>query len=99
MWSGRPRPLTFTTRRSEVRKRVRAKRGPMARARNDGGWLRIQFQTAKLQKVFNPLLRANGSRECAPDNRLREAIHWRRECSKRRMDCFVARAPRNDVKS
>jgi hypothetical protein len=35
----------------------------------------------------SPSLRANGSRECAPDDRLREAIHltaWAR------MDCFVA---------
>ena len=31
-------------------------------------------------------LRANGSRECAPDDRLREAIHSRKE----RLDCFVA---------
>jgi hypothetical protein len=36
-----------------------------------------------------PLLRANGSRECAPDDRLREAIHG----AARRMDCFVASAP------
>jgi hypothetical protein len=38
-------------------------------------------------------LRANGSRECAPDDRLREAIHL---SACRAMDCFVARAPRND---
>ncbi|KRR04009.1 hypothetical protein CP49_12615 [Bradyrhizobium valentinum] len=38
-------------------------------------------------------LRANGSRECAPDDRLREAIH-RAACGD--MDCFVAFAPRND---
>ena len=25
-----------------------------------------------------------------------EAIHWCRKCSKRSVDCFVARAPRND---
>jgi hypothetical protein len=31
-------------------------------------------------------LRANGSRECAPDDRLREAI----QSQGRRMDCFVA---------
>jgi hypothetical protein len=36
--------------------------------------------------------KANGSRERAPDDRLREAIHfWTPQ-----MDCFVARAPRND---
>ena len=37
-------------------------------------------------------LRATGSRERAPDDRLREAIQGR----KRELDCFVARAPRND---
>jgi uncharacterized small protein (DUF1192 family) len=31
-------------------------------------------------------LRANGSRECAPDDRLREAIHL----AAKEMDCFVA---------
>ena len=39
-----------------------------------------------------PSLRANGSRECAPDDRLREAI----QKSNNDMDCFVAFAPRND---
>src|SRR5882757_7864486 len=34
-----------------------------------------------------PSLRANGSRECAPDDRLREAIH---NATCRGMDCFVA---------
>jgi hypothetical protein len=38
-------------------------------------------------------LRANGSRECAPDDRLREAIHFFTDAA---MDCFVASAPRND---
>jgi hypothetical protein len=38
-------------------------------------------------------LRANGSRECAPDDKLREAIHL---SACRAMDCFVASAPRND---
>jgi hypothetical protein len=37
-------------------------------------------------------LRANGSRECAPDDRLREAIQG----NKKELDCFVACAPRND---
>jgi hypothetical protein len=32
-------------------------------------------------------LRANGSRECAPDDELSEAIHG---ASQRDMDCFVA---------
>jgi hypothetical protein len=39
-----------------------------------------------------PSLRANGSRECAPDDRLREAIPSPVEG----VDCFVAYAPRND---
>ena len=34
-----------------------------------------------------PSLRANGSRECAPDDRLREAIHGNAQSS---LDCFVA---------
>jgi hypothetical protein len=34
-----------------------------------------------------PSLRANGSRECAPDERLREAIHGSTCCG---MDCYVA---------
>src|SRR2546430_15770428 len=34
-----------------------------------------------------PSLRANGSRECAPDYRLREAIHGSAQFD---MDCFVA---------
>ena len=40
-------------------------------------------------------LRANGSRERAPDDRLRKAIHYR--ITSGRMDCFVAVAPRNDA--
>jgi hypothetical protein len=36
-------------------------------------------------------LRANGSRECAPDDRLREAIQNLQQL----LDCFVAFAPRN----
>jgi hypothetical protein len=36
-------------------------------------------------------LRANGSRECAPDDRLREAIQTSAKIG--RMDCFVACAP------
>jgi hypothetical protein len=43
--------------------------------------------------VTAPSLRANGSRERAPDDRLSEAIHL---AAKERMDCFVANAPRND---
>src|SRR3979490_3348207 len=29
----------------------------------------------EIAKVYHPSLRANGSRECPPDDRLREAIH------------------------
>ena len=39
--------------------------------------------------------RADGSRECAPDDRLREAIHL--AAQKSRMDSFVVSAPRNHV--
>src|SRR6266567_9118836 len=42
---------------------------------------------------LNASLRATGSRERAPDVRLREAIQV---CTRSQMDCFVARAPRND---
>ena len=37
--------------------------------------------------LFTPSLRANGSREGAPDDRLHEAIH---RATKESMDCFVA---------
>jgi len=40
-----------------------------------------------VSKTLSTSLRGNGSRECAPDDRLREAIH---RAAKRRMDCFVA---------
>jgi hypothetical protein len=43
--------------------------------------------------LFPSSLRATGSRECAPDDRLREAIQLRR---RKILDCFVALAPRND---
>jgi hypothetical protein len=39
-------------------------------------------------------VRANGSRECAPDDRLREAIHV---AASGGVDCFVACAPRDDA--
>src|SRR5579871_5899764 len=41
-----------------------------------------------------PSSRANGSRECALDDRLREAIQ---NLFAARLDCFVAHAPRNDA--
>src|SRR5581483_4849457 len=43
--------------------------------------------------VVQPSLRANGSRERAPDDRLCEAIQRAEES----LDCFVASAPRNDA--
>jgi hypothetical protein len=44
-----------------------------------------------------PSLRATGSRECAPDNRLSEAIH--RAAKKVRMDCFASLAMTADTVS
>src|SRR5258706_15599771 len=39
-------------------------------------WPRIQFSNSqKTIQFVEPSLRANGSRECAPDDRLREAMH------------------------
>src|SRR6267154_4492582 len=40
--------------------------------------------------ILSASLRANGSRECAPDDRLREAIR----SDTGRLDCFVADAPK-----
>ena len=58
----------------------------------------IRFQTAKKRdartSVVAPSLRANGSRECAPDDRLHEAIHGR---SKKKDGLLRRCAPRNDV--
>jgi hypothetical protein len=42
--------------------------------------------TAAVANELSPSLRANGSRECAPDDRLREAIQRHKES----LDCFVA---------
>src|SRR5258705_8109506 len=47
----------------------------------------------KLDVQLFASLRANGSRECAPDDRLREAIQIQ---VLGELDCFVANAPRND---
>src|SRR5216684_7374116 len=46
-----------------------------------------------MTSIDKPSSRANGSRKCAPDDRLREAIH---NPVGQGMDCFVAYAPRND---
>jgi hypothetical protein len=40
---------------------------------------------------LQPSLRATGSRECAPDDRLSEAIH---QAASQDLDCFVGNAPR-----
>jgi hypothetical protein len=45
--------------------------------------------SGEIAKVYPPSLRANGSRECAPDDKLREAIHGE---AKRKLDCFAALA-------
>src|SRR5262249_15574049 len=56
------------------------------------GALRIRPEGARA--IAPPSLRANGSRERAPDDRLREAIQ---NCIREEgLDCFVATAPRND---
>jgi hypothetical protein len=52
----------------------------------------IQFSNSHDNSVVEPSLRANGSRECAPDDRLREAIHGRNK----KKDGLL-RFARNDV--
>jgi len=44
----------------------------------------------EIAKLYPPSLRATGSRECAPDDRLREAIHCHLVHGK--MDCFASLA-------
>src|SRR5882672_9819439 len=52
-----------------------------------------------LQETETPSLRANGSRQCAPDDRIREAIQLLcADKGKGKLDCFVRCAPRNDGK-
>src|ERR1700730_11831424 len=46
-------------------------------------------------RFVKPSLRANGSRECAPDDRLREAIHSRNKKKKN----GLLRCARNDVQT
>ena len=44
---------------------------------------RFNFSNSQITRSFETSLRANGSRECAPDDRLREAIHRpRRHCER-----------------
>ncbi len=54
---------------------------------NDG-----KFKPEHVANGLNPSLRANGSRECAPDDRLREAIHGYEE----RLGLLRRFAPGND---
>src|SRR5215212_1669595 len=49
----------------------------------------VDIASACCRKRMMSSLRANRSRECAPDDRLREAIHG---TSARKMDCFAALA-------
>src|SRR5258705_13603644 len=53
----------------------------------------IHFSKSQKQEVLKPSLRANGSRECAPDDRLHEAIHL---AAKRKNG--LLRSARNDGK-
>src|SRR5712664_2086758 len=56
---------------------------------------RFNFQTARNKEILKPSLRANGSRECAPDDRLCEAIH---RAAQRKNGLLRRFAPRNDGK-
>jgi hypothetical protein len=49
--------------------------------------LHMKEQAVDKTRCFRPSLRANGSRECAPDDRLREAIQ---SMDTTVLDCFVA---------
>src|SRR5712664_2751792 len=53
---------------------------------------RFNFQTARNEEILKPSLRANGSRECAPDDRLCEAIH---RAAQRKNGLLRRFAPRN----
>jgi hypothetical protein len=69
--SASPQPSKSELRSSRSRKRGEGAQGASCRA---------------ILAFFLFVLRANGSRECAPDDRLREAIHHYGG----NMDCFVA---------
>jgi hypothetical protein len=62
--------------------------------RTPGGESRFDFQTARATKT--PSLRANGSRERAPDDRLREAIQL---AARKKAGLLRRFAPRNDGKT
>jgi hypothetical protein len=71
---------------------ARAARTRNPLGRNDRGWMDsglapLRFAPRNDGGGLSPSLRANGSRECAPDDRLREAIHV---TARGDMDCFVA---------
>src|SRR5260370_24811322 len=50
-------------------------------------WMAAMVISSCRGGLCTPSLRANGSRECAPDDRLREAIH---RAAGYGLDCFVA---------
>jgi hypothetical protein len=81
---------------SSPRKRGPIRRGPSVLTVVDGfvryerRWLWVP---AFAGTTFDPSLRANGSRECAPDDRLREAIHSQSNGDNGLLRRF---APRND---
>src|SRR5258707_14595707 len=56
----------------------------------------FDFKQPRRKGALRPSLRANGSRERAPDDRLREAIH---RAAQRKNGLLRRSAPRNDVKS
>jgi|SRR5882672_4340443 len=67
--------------------------------RNDAVGVAIQISNRRcaselmgIRFSLSTSLRATGSRECAPDDRLREAIHFTAAPGPK-LDCFVASAP------
>src|SRR5438132_7995200 len=103
----RSRQHVLETRRQDRRTARRqgigkaAGRGALAR-RKEGGRDSQAKRSQKLgsaqdraeEVAVRPSLRANGSRECAPDERLREAIHV---AAKLKSGLLRRFAPRNDV--
>ena len=59
--------------------------GEQARALAGARGSMFGFHISKSQSTVRPSLRANGSRECAPDDGLREAIQF---AAQRKLDCF-----------
>src|ERR1700694_6100770 len=58
---------------------------------NDAGAFRAYFSDSNFNQPIHlgPSLRANGSRECAPDDRLREAIHASQRRPRERGDPYA----------